>query len=104
MDKAFVKLLLLISIALPLASWSQEWPSKPIRMMVPVPPGGANDLLARVLGAKLSDALGQPIVIENQGGAGGTIATAQVARAAPDGYTILLTSVSHVTNVFLKKD
>lgn len=90
--------------SIPASAWSQAWPNKPIRMVVPVPPGGANDLLARIIGAKLADALGQPVVIENQGGAAGTIAAAQVARAAPDGYTILLTSVSHVTNALLKKN
>jgi tripartite-type tricarboxylate transporter receptor subunit TctC len=96
--------LAIAAASIPLAAWGQAWPTKPIRMVVPVPPGGANDLLARILGAKLSDALGQPVIIENQGGAGGTIAAAQVSRAPADGYTILLTSVSHVTNVFVKKD
>src|SRR4051812_20939436 len=62
------------------------YPTRPIQLVVPVPPGGAADFLARTVGAKLADALGQSIVILNRGGAGGTIATASVAQAAPDGY------------------
>lgn len=62
--------------------------------MVPVPPGGAADFIARTVGAKLADALGQSVVIKNQGGAGGTIASAGVAKADPDGYTLLLSSIT----------
>jgi tripartite-type tricarboxylate transporter receptor subunit TctC len=70
------------------------YPVRPIQLVVPVPPGGAADFLARTVGAKLADALGQWVVIVNRGGAGGTIATASVAQAAPDGYTLLLNSIT----------
>lgn len=67
---------------------AQSYPTRPLRMLVPYPPGGATDFVARLLGQKLSDALGQSIVIENRGGGGGAIAAESAARAAPDGYTI----------------
>jgi tripartite-type tricarboxylate transporter receptor subunit TctC len=70
------------------------YPTRPIQLVVPVPPGGAADFIARTVGAKLADALGQPVVINNQGGAGGTIATRGVAKAEPDGYTLLLNSIT----------
>jgi len=71
-----------------------NYPNRPIQLVVTVPPGGAADIIARVIGAKLSDALGQQVVINNRGGAGGTTAAAQVARAAPDGYTLLLNTIA----------
>src|SRR6266851_2093397 len=71
-----------------------DYPTKPIQLVVPVPPGGAADFIARTLGQKLGDALGQPVVISNRGGAGGTIASAGVAKAEPDGYTLLLNSIT----------
>jgi tripartite-type tricarboxylate transporter receptor subunit TctC len=61
--------------------------SRPVQLVVPVPPGGAADFIARTIGAKLADALGQPVVINNRGGAGGTIASAGVAKAEADGHT-----------------
>jgi tripartite-type tricarboxylate transporter receptor subunit TctC len=70
------------------------YPTRPISIVVPVPPGGAADFIARTIGAKLHDALGQPVVIVNRGGAGGTIASASVAKADPDGYTLLLNSIT----------
>jgi tripartite-type tricarboxylate transporter receptor subunit TctC len=70
------------------------YPNKVITMVVPVPPGGAADFIARLVGQKLSDALGQPVVISNRGGAGGTIASDNVAKSAPDGYTLLLNSIT----------
>lgn len=72
------------------ASASEAFPTKPIRLIVPFPPGGGTDGLARVLADRLKDQLGQPVVIENIGGAGGTIGSAAAAKAAPDGYTIAM--------------
>ena len=70
------------------------YPTRPIQLVVPVPPGGAADFIGRTVGAKLADALGQSVVISNRGGAGGTIASAGVAKADPDGSTLLLNSIT----------
>lgn len=75
---------------------ADTFPNKPIRLVVGFPPGGINDIVARVVGDKLGAALGQPVVIDNKAGAGGTIAADQVAKAKPDGYTLLLGSVSNI--------
>ena len=69
---------------------AQEWPSKQVRFVVPFPPGGTTDILARVVGQNLGEAFGHSFVIDNRGGAGGNIGAAEVAKAAPDGYTILM--------------
>lgn len=76
--------------AAPAAGAAEAFPTKPIRMIVPFPPGGGTDGLARVLAERMKDSLGQPVVIENIGGAGGTIGSATAAKAAPDGYTIMM--------------
>jgi tripartite-type tricarboxylate transporter receptor subunit TctC len=73
---------------------AQAYPDKPIRLIVPYPPGGGNDTLARMFGAKLTEAWGQQIIVDNRGGAGTTIGTALAARAVPDGYTVLLSSIA----------
>ena len=73
---------------------AQSWPSKPIRLMVPFPPGGSTDIVSRIVAQKLSERLGQAIVIENRGGGGGTRGTAAVARQAPDGYNLTVASTS----------
>ena len=78
----------------PLAAFSQSYPAKPIRLMVPFPPGGSTDIVARIVAQKLGAQLGQSLVIENRGGAGGTLGTAVVAKAAPDGYLLTVGSTS----------
>jgi tripartite-type tricarboxylate transporter receptor subunit TctC len=85
-------------------AFAQQYPGKPVRMIVPFAVGGPADLVARLLAAKLPELWGQPLVIENRGGAGGNIGTAAVARAAPDGYTILLTTSGFMCNPSLYKD
>jgi tripartite-type tricarboxylate transporter receptor subunit TctC len=77
---------------------AEAFPTRPIRLIVPYPPGGGTDIVGRVLGQKLHESLGQPFVIDNRGGAGGTIGTAVAAKSAPDGYTLLLVPTSHVIN------
>jgi tripartite-type tricarboxylate transporter receptor subunit TctC len=83
-----------IAIISPAPALAQDYPSRPVTLVVPVPPGGAADFIGRTIGARLADALGQPVVIANRGGAGGTIATAGVAKAEADGYTLLLASIT----------
>ena len=75
-------------------AYAQTWPSKPIRVMVPFPPGGSTDIVARIMAQKLEKPLGQPLVVENRGGAGGTIGAAVGAKAAPDGYVLTFGSTS----------
>jgi len=82
---------------------AQDYPTKPIRLIVPYPPGGGTDVIARIVQPPLSEALKQPMVIENRGGAGGALGTDVVAKSAPDGYTLLFTLSSHTINPLLYK-
>ncbi len=96
-------LLILTSLLAPLAASAQAWPAKPIKLIVNFPAGGSPDIVARAVATPVSQALGQPIVVENRSGAGGIIGADAAAKSAPDGYTILLSSgsamsiVPHVT-------
>lgn len=79
------------------AAWAQQYPVKPIRMIVPVPPGGSSDILARLIGTKIAEAWGQQVVVDNRPGANGNIGAELVARAAPDGYTLMMTDLGNLS-------
>src|SRR5437762_6722897 len=83
---------------------AQTYPSKTITIVVPFTPGSATDVAARLVGEKLSTAWGQPVIVDNRAGAGGTIGIAQMARAEPDGYTLAVVSTGHVVNPVLYKE
>src|SRR5260221_8747893 len=83
-----------LALAFSAAASAQVYPSRPIRMIVAFPPGGGTDIVARMLAPRLGEALGQSVLVENRGGASGNIGTEFAARAAPDGYTILMGNVA----------
>src|SRR5918996_1856025 len=85
-------LILLSLLAAPGAAPAQDYPTRPVRVIVPFPAGGITDVGARIVGQKLGEALGQPAVIENRAGASGTLGVDAVTKAVPDGYTILITT------------
>jgi len=90
-------------LALPALAHAQNFPSQPVRLVVPFPPGGTTDILARQLAAELQKNWGQPVVVENRAGASGTIFSEQLAAMQPDGYTLMLTATHHVINPGLYK-
>jgi tripartite-type tricarboxylate transporter receptor subunit TctC len=87
-------LAVLLSLVAALAHAQEAWPARPIRFILPFPPGGGTDILGRMIAERLSASLGQPVVTENRGGAGGNVGAEAAARAAPDGYTIVLVAPS----------
>jgi len=98
------KLAALAALVFAGATWAQTYPAKPITIIVPFTPGSATDVAARLVGEKLNAAWGQPVIVDNRPGAGGTIGIAQTARAEPDGYTLAVVSTGHVVNPVLYKD
>ena len=90
----YVLLVLAFFCPAALAQPAAQFPTKPIRVLVPFPPGGTTDIVARLVGQRVGDMIGQPIIVENKVGAGGTIAAAEVAKSAPDGYTLLLHNIT----------
>ncbi|MEO8976751.1 MAG: tripartite tricarboxylate transporter substrate binding protein [Casimicrobiaceae bacterium] len=88
---------------LPAASGADDYPDRPIKLYVGFAAGGATDLLARIVAEKLSDRMGQQVIVENRAGAGGVVATGIVAKSAPDGYSLIMVSASHAINVSLQK-
>ena len=91
-------LALAATLAIASSAFAQTFPTKPIKLVVTYPPGGGADLMARLLASKMAETLGQPVVVENTPGAGGQIGAGEVARAAPDGYTIMLDAANHAVN------
>src|ERR1051326_5042345 len=83
-------LFLVLAAMCAVAAHAQNYPAKPIRIVVGVPPGGATDIVARLVGQKIGEQVGQPVVIDNRGGAGGNIGAELVAKSPPDGYTLLM--------------
>lgn len=86
------------------AGWAQTYPTKPVKLIVPFAPGGFTDVVARILGLRLSTAMGQQFVIENKAGAGSIIGTDFVAKSAPDGYTLVMVSTTHVISPWIYKN
>src|SRR5476651_1120711 len=82
---------------------AQGWPAKTVKLIIPFPPGGSNDIVGRIIAAQLSERLGQQVVSDNRGGAGGLIGTEMAAKSPPDGYTLLLISVAYAFNPAIYK-
>ena len=92
-----------VLLALTAGANADDYPNRPIRLIIPFPPGGSNDVVGRLVARHLSDQLGQQVYVDNRGGAGGTIGTDIAAKAAPNGYTLLVISLAHAVNPWLYK-
>src|SRR5687767_15789687 len=90
-------------VGVPSAALAQNYPVKPVRILIPWPPGGANDVVGRIVAQRMTEQLGQQVIVENRGGASGTIGSELVAKGAADGYTIMVHSATHVANPHLYK-
>src|SRR4051812_40343823 len=97
----FRLLIWLFVAALSTGALAQQYPSKAIRLISPFPPGGSVDVVGRLLAAKLSDSLGQQMVVDNRSGASGVVGSEAVLNSPPDGYTLLINTIPFVTNQFL---
>jgi tripartite-type tricarboxylate transporter receptor subunit TctC len=92
---------LLLAFSAP--AFAQDYPNRPVRMIIPFPPGGSNDVVGRMVAKELTEKLGQQVFVDNRGGAGGTIGTEALAQATPDGYTLGIVSIAHAVNPALYK-
>ena len=92
----------LLALAAPAAAQS-DYPNRPVRLIIPFPPGGSNDVVGRMIGEQLGKQLGKQVVIDNRGGAGGVIGTELAGKAPADGYTLLVISLAHAVNPWLYK-
>jgi tripartite-type tricarboxylate transporter receptor subunit TctC len=92
-----------IVLALTTTAFAQDYPNKPVRLIIPFPPGGSNDVVGRVIATQLSETLGKQVVVDNRAGAGGVIGTEVAANSPPDGYTLLVISIAHAVNPWLYK-
>ena len=90
-------------LALSTAVAAQDYPTKPVRLVIPFPPGGSNDIVGRLVATQLGEKLGKQVIVENRGGAGGVVATEMVSKAEADGYTLLMISLAHAVNPWLYK-
>jgi tripartite-type tricarboxylate transporter receptor subunit TctC len=97
------RLLAVLLLLIPCVAAAQNYPTKPVRLIVPFPPGGTTDLIARVVQPKFQELIGQNVIIENKGGAGGAVGAPEAAQSSPDGYTLLLVFDTHAVNHFLYK-
>ncbi|MBO0753146.1 MAG: tripartite tricarboxylate transporter substrate binding protein, partial [Bradyrhizobiaceae bacterium] len=95
--------LALIHPALVDAAAAEDYPVRPVRLIIPFPAGGSNDVVGRLVATRLSDRLGRQVVVDNRGGAGGVIGSEVVAKSPPDGYMLLLVSIAHAVNPWLYK-
>ena len=103
MRRCAAVLLAALSLAASLPLQAQTYPAKPVRLLIPWPPGGANDVVGRIVAQRLTEQLGQQVIVENRGGASGTIGSDLVAKGPADGYTIMVHSATHVANPHLYK-
>jgi tripartite-type tricarboxylate transporter receptor subunit TctC len=97
MLKKFLGVLVSVSALAASSAFAQQWPAKPVRLVVTFAPGGSSDIVARALAVPLQGKLGQPVIVDNKPGAGGTIAGAEIARAAPDGYNLLVSNTTPIS-------
>ena len=100
--RLFTAAALLLALVAPAAA-ADDYPNKPVRLIIPFPPGGSNDVVGRLVANQLSEKLGHKVYVDNRGGAGGVLGTEAAAAAPPDGYTLLVVSLAHAVNPALYK-
>ena len=99
MPTFFARLMMAAALLLaPAAAMADDYPNKPIRLIIPFPPGGSNDVVGRLVAKELSDKIGQQVFVDNRGGAGGMVGTEALSKAVPDGYTLGIVSIAHAVN------